>query len=103
MSRVQASGTGGAGGGSGTGSVTGIPPTTINNIVVWANGIATYIKNSLASVQPAGDVHAQGFITNRNVTGTMTVNATETWIAPGLVLQPGSNVTIQPGGELIII
>jgi hypothetical protein len=102
MSRIRAS-TGSTTGGGGSGDVIGIPPTTINAIATWANGSATLIQNSLATVLSAGDVHAQGFITNRIVNGTITVNATETWIAPALTLNPGSNIIIQPGGELLLI
>jgi hypothetical protein len=102
MSRIRAS-TGSTAGGSGTGDVVGIPPTTINAIATWANGSATLIQDSLATVLASGDVHAQGFVTNRIVNGTITVGATETWIAPALQLEPGANIIIQPGGELLLI
>jgi hypothetical protein len=88
---------------TGTGDVVGIAPTTPGAIATWVDTMATTIQNSITNVQASGAIEAQGYITNRNVSGTVTVNGTESWIAPGLTLQPGSNVIIQPGGEIIII
>lgn len=89
-------------GSSGSG-VTGIAPTTVGAIATWDNTTATVIQNSLTNVQASGAIEAQGYITNRNVAGTVTINATETMIAPALTIQPGGNIFIQPGGELILI
>jgi hypothetical protein len=89
--------------GSGSGNVTGIPPTTIGAIAVWADTLGTTIENSLTNVQNSGAIEAQGFISERNVNGTVTVHTDETWIAPGLTLQSGANVIIASGGELLII
>jgi len=89
-------------GGSGSG-VTGIAPTTVGAIATWNNTTATVIQNTLTNVQASGAIEAQGFVTNRNVSGTVTVNATETWIAPALTIQPGGNIILQPGAELILI
>jgi hypothetical protein len=85
------------------GSVSGIPPTTINAIATWADTTGTTIQNSETYVQASGAIEAQGFITNRQVTGTVTVNGTESWIAPGLQLEPGAVIILNPGAELIII
>lgn len=90
--------------GGGTGNVTGIPPTNINAITRWASTDGTQIKNSPGTaVQDSGAIEAQAFITTRNVNGTVTVSTDETWIAPGLTLQSGANIVVQPGGELLII
>jgi hypothetical protein len=88
---------------SGTGDVIGIPPTTAGAIATWVDTSATTIQNTLTNVQSSGAIEAQGYLTNRNVSGTVTVNDNESWIAPALTLQPGSNVTIYPGGEIIIL
>ena len=88
---------------SGTSGVVGVPPTTLGAIATWVDTGATTIQNTLTNVQASGAIEAQGYITNRNISGTVTVNSTETWIAPALTLQPGSNVVLQPGAELIII
>jgi len=89
--------------GGGTGNVTGVPPTTITAIARWADTTGTTIENSLATIQDSGAIESQGFITNRNIFGTVTVNATESWIAPALTIEPGGNIIIYPGGELILI
>jgi hypothetical protein len=88
---------------SGTSGVFGVPPTTPGAIASWANTSGSLIQNTLTNVQNSGAIEAQGFITERNVNGTVTVNSSETWIAPALTLQPGANIIIQPGGELLII
>src|SRR4249920_1770556 len=83
------------------GNVAGIPPTDINAITRWADTSGTTIKNSPGTnIQDSGAIEAQMFITNRKVDGTVTVNATETAIVPGLQLQPGSVIILQPGAEL---
>jgi hypothetical protein len=88
---------------TGTGDVTGIAPTTSGAIATWVDTNATTIQNTNTNVQASGAIEAQGYITNRNISGTVTVNGNESWIAPALTLEPGSNVVIEPGGELIII
>lgn len=87
----------------GGGDVTGIAPTTLGAIATWADTTATTIQNTNTNIQPSGAIEAQGYITNRNITGTVTVDSNESWIAPALTLEPGSNVIIEAGGELIII
>ena len=88
---------------SGSGNVTGVPPTTVTAIARWQDTTGTTIENSLALVQDGGAVEAQGFISMRNVTATVTVNSGESWIAPSLILQPGSLVVLNPDSELIIL
>jgi hypothetical protein len=104
MARIGASGTGGASNGSGSGNVTGIPPTTIDAIARWDDTVGQTIKNSPGTlIQDSGAIEAQGFITNRQVSGTVTVNATESWITSAVEMQPGSVIIIEPGGQLILI
>ena len=86
-----------------TNGVTGIPPTTVGAIASWADTSGTMIQNTETNVQASGAIEAQGYITNRNITGTVTVNGNESWISPALTLEPGSNVIIEAGGELILI
>jgi hypothetical protein len=88
---------------TGSSGVTGIAPTTVNAIATWENTTATTIQNSLASVQASGDVHSQGFITQSNVTGVVTLALGEVWIAPGLALQPGSGIVLSSGSALILL
>jgi hypothetical protein len=88
---------------TGTGDVVGIAPSTPGAIATWVDTNATTIQNTNTNIQPSGAIEAQAFITNRLVSGIVTVNGNESWIAPALTLEPGSNVIIQPGGELILI
>jgi len=90
--------------GGGTGTVTGIPPTTIDAIARWADTTGTTIKNSPGTVvQDSGAIEAQGFLTRNIVNGVVTVNTNESWIAPSLSLAPGSMIVLMPDSELIIV
>ena len=87
-----------------SGNVTGLPPTDINAIARWADTGADSIKNSPGTyIQDSGAIEAQGFITNRTVTGTVTVNTGESWIAPALTIAAGGMISLAPDAELIII
>src|SRR5271165_6246790 len=81
--------------GSGSGNVTGVPPTNIGAIAQWADTSGTTIANSPGTfVQASGAIEAQGFITNRTVSGTVTVNSGESWIAPALTVAPGGVIVL---------
>lgn len=98
MSRIQTSN------GASTGNVTGIPPTTIDAIVRWADMTGTTIKNSPDTyVQDSGAIEAQGFITIRDITGIVTINSDESWIAPSLEISLTGSIVIEANAELIII
>src|SRR5271165_2797220 len=85
------------------GSVTGIPPTTIDAIARWADTTGTTIQNSPGTiVQDSGAIEAQGFITNRTITGTVTVNNGESWIAPSLTIAAGGVIVLNSNAELIL-
>jgi len=86
-----------------TGNVIGIPPTVVNNIATWADTTGTTIQNSLASVQPAGDIHGQLFVTQSVVNGTISLAAGEVGIAPGLTLNPGALIKLLPGSRLVLV
>lgn len=89
---------------SGSGNVTGIAPTDIRAIARWNDTSGTTIENSPGTlVQDSGAIEAQGFITNRIVTGTVVVNTNESWISPSLVIQPGGMILLSPDSELILI
>jgi hypothetical protein len=88
---------------SSSGGVTGIAPTTVGAIATWDDTTATTIQNTQTNVQASGAIEAQGYITNRTVTATVTVNTGKTWISPSLILAPGSLVILNPDAELIII
>lgn len=86
---------------SASGNVTGIAPTNIGAITRWADTTATTIENSPGTnVQDSGAIEAQGFITQSNVAGIVTVNAGEVWEAPGLNIEPGGGIILLPGSAL---
>jgi hypothetical protein len=89
--------------GSGTGDITGPASSTDNAVVRWDGTTGKIIQNSNAILEDSGAMHAQGFITNRNVNGTMTVGPTESWISPSLEMQPGAVIVLAAGAQLIII
>jgi hypothetical protein len=90
-------------GSSSSGGVNGIAPTAINHIATWVDTTASTIQNSLALVQPGGAIEAQGYISQRTVSGVVTVNTGESWIAPSLTIAPGGLIVLNPDAELIII
>ena len=91
-------------GGGGSGNVTGESPTTVNSITRWDNTTGTLIKNSPGTiVQDSGAIEAQGFITNRNIAGTIVINPGETWLAPSLNIQPGSVIVLNADSQLIVV
>lgn len=89
--------------GSGTGDISGPASSTDNAITRWDGTTGKIIQNSKAILQDAGDIHAQGFITDRHINGTMSVGPTESWISPSLEMQPGSVIILAAGAQLIII
>jgi hypothetical protein len=58
---------------TGTGNVTGIPPTNIRDIAIWADTTGTTIEDSLAQVQVGGAVQAQGFVWDRQIINDIVV------------------------------
>ena len=87
----------------GTSGVTGIAPTTIGAIASWADTGATIIQNTLTNVQASGAIEAQGFITQQNVVGLVTVNQDECWLAPALNLTLTGSIDLTGGGSLRIV
>ena len=84
--------------------VTGIAPTNIRAIVRWADTGATIIENSPNTlVQDSGAIQAQGFIGNRQISGTVNVPTNYTWITDALEMQPGSLIIINPAAKIIIL
>jgi hypothetical protein len=103
MARIGSSGTGGASSGGSSG-VNSIPPTDINAIARWNDTTGSYIKNSPGTyIQDSGAIEAQGYITNRTVSMTVTVNAGESWIAPALTIAPGGMIILNGDAELILV
>lgn len=89
--------------GTGTGNVSGIAPTTVGAIATWDNTLASVIQNTQTNIQPSGAIEAQAYITRRSVTGTVTVNSDETWIAPSIELSPSGSIVIASDGDIIIV
>lgn len=88
---------------NGTTGVFGIPPTTPGAIATWVDTGATTIQNTLTNVQASGAIEAQGFISERTVNGTVTVNGGESWITSSLIVAPGAVIVLKPDSELIMI
>lgn len=84
--------------------VTGVPPTDVGAIARWANTGGTVIANSPnTNIQDSGAIEAQGFITKRSVTGNVTVNTDETWIAPSIELSLTGSIVIASGADIVIV
>ena len=88
---------------SGTGNVTGIPPTTLTAIAIWADTTGTTIQNSLSTIQSGGAIQSPGFLTDRSVTTLVHIAPEYSWIAPELEIELSGAIEIEPDGELIII
>lgn len=102
MPRIGSSGSGGASNSSG--NVTGVQPTTVDSIARWADTTGTTIKNSPNTlVQDSGAIESAGFITNRQISGTVTVNSGESWIAPALNIVSGGMIILKADAQLIIL
>lgn len=89
--------------GSGTGNVSGVAPTTVGAIATWDNTTASLIQNTLTNIQASGAIEAQAYITRRSVTGTVTVNSDETWLAPSIELSLTGSVVLDSDGDIIIV
>lgn len=101
MALIQNSGGSGSGG---TGTVTGPGLSTDKAIARWDGTTGTIIQDSPGTlVQNSGAIEAAGFITQRNITSTITVNTGESWIAPALSIAPGGVIVLNRDTQLIII
>jgi hypothetical protein len=89
---------------SGSGNVTGVPPTDPRAIARWVDNTGTVIENSPSTlVQDSGAIEAQGFISDRQIFGTVSVPTNYTWITDSLEQQPGSVIVMSPGSKIIIL
>ena len=75
-----------------TGNVTGLSPTTPTAIARWVDTGGTEIENSEALIQDSGAIEAQGYITQRTILTSVTVNSGESWISPGLIVAAGATI-----------
>lgn len=89
---------------AGTGDVTG-PGSSDDKAIARFNGTTgKIIQNSPRTlVQDSGAINSQGFVTDRQVFGTVAVGSTQTWLAPSLEMQPSSIIQLASGAQLIII
>jgi hypothetical protein len=94
-----------AGSGSGGGGdVVGPPSSTNQAIAVWDGTTGQLLEDGPGTnVQPSGAIAAQGFITDQDVTGTVTVGANQTWVAPSLTLTDTGVIDLSGGGTLILV
>lgn len=99
MARISSSGPAKGGGG-----IPAAPPTDDKAIARWVGTSGDTLQNSPGTlVQDSGAIQSAGFITNRNVTTTITVSSGYTWIAPALVIKPSGAVILMPDAQLIIL
>jgi hypothetical protein len=88
--------------GSGSGNVTGIAPTTVTAIAIWANTTATEIENSLALVQAGGAVQAQAFVADRQILNNVTVPDHYTMIQTEVFLISG-DIILDGDAQLLLL
>lgn len=90
--------------GGGSGDVVGPPSSTNQSIAVWDGTTGQLLEDGPGTnVQPSGAIAAQGFITDQLVTGTVTVGANQTWVAPSLTLTDTGVIDLSGGGTLILV
>ena len=78
--------------------------STDKAITRWNGTTGSLVQDSpRTNVQDSGAIVGQGHISIRNVLGTVVVDSGESWIAPSLVLEPGSLIVLNADSELIII
>ncbi len=91
-------------GGGGGGDVVGPPSSTNQAIAVWDGTTGQLLEDGPGTeVQPSGAIVAQGFITNQDVTGLVTVGSDQAWVAPSLNLTLTGSIDLTAGGQLIIV
>ena len=88
--------------GSGNG-VTRVGPTNDRRITIWAGNSSDTIQNSKASVQEGGAVVAQGHITNKLVTDTVTIQSDHVMLTSGFSIEPTGELVIEADGELVVV
>lgn len=86
-----------------TGFVKGPPVSTDKAIARWSGTTGDQINDSLTQVQDSGAIEAQGFISKRTVSGTVSVSSDESWISPSLEMTPGAVIVLAAGAQLIIV
>lgn len=88
----------------GSGDVNGPSSSTDKAITRWDGTTGKLIQDSPGTlVQDGGAVETAGFITNRNLSTTVTVHTGETWIAPSMNLLPGSLIVLEGDAQFIIL
>jgi len=101
MPRIRAN-SGSTSGGGGSGNVTGIPPTNIRDIAIWANTTGTLIEDSLAQVQVGGTVQAQEFVFDRQIINDVIVPDHYTMIGSDMELISG-DIILDGDAQLILL
>lgn len=85
------------------GGISRIGSTTDKSITRWVADDSDTVQGSNTKVQDSGAIEAQSFITNRRVTGTVTVPDGSSWIAPNIEMQPGGVIILEPDAQLILV
>lgn len=90
-------------GNAGSGNVTGISPTDVNAIARWDDTTGTTIKNSETYVQDGGGIEAQGFITRKLITDSITIHSDEAMVTSGFSIELTGELIIEADGELVVV
>lgn len=85
------------------GGVTRVGSTVDKSIPRWVGASQNKIDGSKALIQDSGAIESQGYITNRVVTNTVTVNNNQSWISPSLEIAPGGIIVLSANSQLIIV
>jgi hypothetical protein len=89
--------------GGGDGNVVGPPSSTTGAIAAYEDTTGQLLENTNTHVQSSGAIEAQGFITNQEVTGPVSVGQGQCWIAPSLDLTLTGSIDLTGGGSLKIL
>ena len=89
---------------SGTGSgVTRVGSTVDKSISRWSGNDSDTIQGSKTLVQDGGGIEAQGFITNRLITDTITIGSDQVMVSSGFSIELTGELVIEADGELVIV
>ena len=89
--------------GSGVAGVQNLGTSDDKAIARFDGTTGQYIENSKTLLQDGGAIEAQGFLTRRAITASVSVPNGESWISPELELELTGSIEIELNGELIIV
>jgi hypothetical protein len=89
-------------GGSGSG-VQNLGTSDDNAIARFDGVTGQFIQNSKAKIQDGGAVVAQGQITNKIITDTVTIDSNHVMVTSGFSIEIGGELVIEADGELAVV